>query len=131
VGRLAILTLAVCALLMGTAQGRVTSSSIEGGESPEPSVDSWLKRPSAGGALEVRALPRAPVVVTWRIHCRSKQGNRVVKHRMTTDAFPVRIRMPVLIPRPRYCQLSADASYESFDQDGRIGMLIRYRRGSG
>ena len=118
--------MAVLALTLGTGQARVVSSSVETGEYPLPESAAWLKRPSHAAMLEVRAAPHAPVEVSWRIHCRSGERNRVMRRRITTASFPARIRMPVLVARPHYCQLSADAAYRSFDQRGRIAVQISY-----
>jgi hypothetical protein len=125
-GRWALLTIAALTLMLGTADARVASSSVETGEFPDPNTRVLLIHPTHPARFEVRAAPQDPVVVSWRIHCRSKAQNRVAKHRMTSDGLPIRVRMPVLVRRPRYCNLSADASYKSFDQRGRIAVFIRY-----
>src|ERR1700690_2399656 len=122
----ALLTLAAWVLALGSAQARVVSSSIEAGEFENPTTDALLIHPSHAAMFDVRASPDAPVDVSWRVHCRSKAQNRVAKHRITTEKLPIRIRMPIIVPKPGYCNLSGEANYKSSDQNGRIAIFIRY-----
>jgi hypothetical protein len=123
--RFALLTLAAFALLVGGAQARIVSSSVEAGQFPLPETAALLKHPSHRAILEVRTSRELPVEVSWRVHCRSKAQNRVSKHRITTMKLPLRALMPVLVRDARYCHVSAGAGYQH-DLNGRIAVLIRY-----
>jgi hypothetical protein len=126
--KFAIQTLTGLALLSGAAQGKVISSSISTGEIPNPSVDAIVMHPSHPLMLEVRATPRAPVRVYRAVHCyaeRGPGGNR--DGWITVRAVPARVSIPLLIRKPRSCDLSAFAFYRGYDHRyGRIVLRIRY-----
>jgi hypothetical protein len=121
-----LLTLTAWLLLLGSAQARVVSSTVDTGDWNAPNVGALLIHPNHAAIFEVRASPDVPVDVSWRMHCRSKVQDRVAKHRITTRKLPLRIGIPVIVKRPRYCYLSGEASFKSFEQHGRIGVFIRY-----
>lgn len=124
--RLALIASALALLICGAAQARIVASSSESGQFPNPSTDAFLARPVRPVRLEVRGAPRNPVVVNVRVHCVSHGHGLRFSRRLPARRPPFRIRLPLLGHGPRYCSYSAGARFASFQDHGRLAVVIRY-----
>lgn len=110
----------------GAAQARVVGSSTETGQFPHPSTKAFIARPVRPVLLVVRGAPRNPVVASVRIHCVSHGHGLRYARRVRGRRPPFRVRMPLLGHGPRYCNYSVAARFASFQDHGRLGVVIRY-----
>ncbi len=124
--RLAFLTTVLSLFLCGAAQARIVGSSTETGQFPNPSTEAFLARPVHPASLEVRGAPRNPVLATIRIHCVSHGHGLHYRRRLQARRPRFRIPLPLLGHGPRYCNYSVGARFASFQDRGRLAVLIRY-----
>lgn len=109
----------------GTARARVVGSSTETGQFPHPSTEAFIARPVRPVLLEVRGAPRKPVVASIRIHCVSHGHGLRYARRVRGRRPPFRLRAPLLGHGPRYCNYAVAARFASFQDHGRLGVVIR------
>lgn len=124
--RLALLTFVLALLACGPAEARIVGSSTETGQFPKPSVEAFIARPVRPVRLEVRGVPRNPVVATIRIHCVSHGHGLRYARRLRGRRPPFHLRLPLLGRGPRYCNYSVAARFASFQDHGRLAIVIRY-----
>jgi hypothetical protein len=123
---LACLALVPALLFCGAAQARIVGSSTETGQFPDPSAEAFIARPVRPVRLQLNGAPRNPVVVSIRIHCVSHGHGLRYKRRLRGRRPPFRIRMPLLGRGPRYCNYFVAARFASFQDHGRLTVVIRY-----
>jgi hypothetical protein len=113
-------------LVCGAAQARIVGSSTETGQFPNPTAEAFIARPVRPVRLEVKGAPRNPVVAAIRIHCVSHGHGLHYRRRLRARRPPFRVRMPLLGRGPRYCNYSVAARFASFQDHGRLAVVIRY-----
>lgn len=124
--RLVLLVGVAVLALGGVAEAKRVASGVSAGPVPIASADTWLRHPTRPPTVGVKSSPGARAVLHVDVQC--FKGSR--SHRVTRDLAaqmpPFRRRVKLTIRRADECYVSVDASYEDFEQSGRVAVAVYY-----
>ena len=107
------------------ARAGLVASSVDEGSLPHAYGGGWISDAKKPPTLSVKAWPSAPIAVSVDVQCWKGKAQRSIDRDLPATTPPFSGPIALTINRPERCYISADASYEDFEIEGRISLTLR------